>query len=261
MASPLPPLPSPTADIVRERNRASFPVRELTYLLDGGAAVTERKVPWRDGPAGATRRRANPARSWDCAGALSRTKERIRRLVAQEPVFDYTQRPFLARTDRFAAGVAMVKRMMELKREHNLSADEFDDLREAVGEIHPCATPPLTRSASRSPRGSPPCRNVLLRRSLQDAHPRVRLHAGAADAGDRRAAGQVPAARGEPGPAGRVRTNRAGPRTCSGRAGAFRRGPAHSCPRPPRRPCAAYAGLQRARPANDGDVHSGGRRL
>jgi len=48
MASPLPPLPSPTADITRERNRTSFPVRELTHLLDGGATVTERKVHSRD---------------------------------------------------------------------------------------------------------------------------------------------------------------------------------------------------------------------
>jgi len=77
-----------------------------------------------------------------CCNALPRTQERIRRLVAQEPVFDYTQRPFLARTDRFAAGVTMVKRMMELKLEHNLSVDEFDDLREAVGEIHPYARRP-----------------------------------------------------------------------------------------------------------------------
>jgi len=55
----------------------------------------------------------------------------------------------------------------------------------------------------------------LPRGPVQDAHPRICFHAGAADAGDRRAAGQVPAARREPGAAGRVRPNGAGPRTYS----------------------------------------------
>ena len=37
-------LPSPVEDLARERAKASFAVRPLTHLLDGGAAVTERKV-------------------------------------------------------------------------------------------------------------------------------------------------------------------------------------------------------------------------
>ena len=62
-------------------------------------------------------------------------------MVAQEPVFDYTQRPFQSRPDRFAAAVNVAKRMMELKRQHKLSEDEFDDMRDSVGEILPCVSP------------------------------------------------------------------------------------------------------------------------
>jgi acyl-CoA oxidase len=101
----------PVADLARERARASFPVRALTHLLDGGAAATERK-------------------------------ERIYRLVEREPAFDGTQRPFQSRSDRFAAAVAAAKRVQELKRAHRLTEAEVDDLREAVGEILPCVLRP-----------------------------------------------------------------------------------------------------------------------
>ena len=59
--------------------------------------------------------------------------------MAQEPVFDYTMRPFQSRPDRFAAAVNVAKRMMELKRERNLTEDEFDDMRDSVSEILPYA--------------------------------------------------------------------------------------------------------------------------
>ena len=79
-------------------------------------------------------------------------QERVNRIVANDPALDFTKRPFMTRTERFTAAVATAHRMMQLKRELKLSEDEFDDLRESIGEVLPYAARRWPRRARRRQR-------------------------------------------------------------------------------------------------------------
>ena len=87
-----------------ERDVASFPVRELTYLLDGGTAATA-------------------------------TRERLEALIVADPVFkksfeDYS-RP---RPERYRRAMRKQRRLLQIASEEKLAVEELSVLRRAVGD-------------------------------------------------------------------------------------------------------------------------------
>ncbi|KJE89207.1 palmitoyl-CoA oxidase [Capsaspora owczarzaki ATCC 30864] len=97
----------PNADLVRERGAASFPVRDLTYLVYGGQERTEHL-------------------------------ERIANMVASDPVFRKTDRFFLSRTEQYRRSLEKVRHYKELIAKHNLHSElDQQDLRQAIDEDLP----------------------------------------------------------------------------------------------------------------------------
>ena len=91
-------------ELQAERDAASFPVRELTHLLEGGAAATD-------------------------------TRERLEAMIEAEPVFkknylDYS-RP---RTDRYRRAMRKQRRLLQIAIENKIPPNELPVLRAAVGD-------------------------------------------------------------------------------------------------------------------------------
>lgn len=85
-----------------EREQASFPVRELTFLLYGGREKTERQ-------------------------------EELRNIVESDPVFDNLDLPHLTRADRYRRAMQKQRRLVEVAEElkvgiHELRGHVHDDL-------------------------------------------------------------------------------------------------------------------------------------
>jgi len=127
-------------------------------------------------------------------------------IVAAEPLFDYSKKIFMSRSERFYHGVAIAGRLMELKREHGLTLEEHGILRAMVGDGITCV---FIIGALFQKR---------LRYLLQDNHPRLCVYACAADPVERRAAGQVVAAREQLCHLWKLCPDRAGPREQRARA-------------------------------------------
>lgn len=94
-------------DLARERKGASFPVRELTYIIYGGKERTEKL-------------------------------EKLANLVAEDPVFTKIDRYFLSRSDQHKRSLEKVKRYRTLCNELQLKTEEDQhDLRSAIDEDMP----------------------------------------------------------------------------------------------------------------------------
>ncbi|KAI9597306.1 peroxisomal acyl-coenzyme A oxidase 1-like protein [Syncephalis fuscata] len=105
MAS-LTPLEQQPADLANERRQCSFPINELTHVFHNGEATWKRK-------------------QW------------VMSLVEQDPVFDRSDRYFMGRSERFDKGLRRMRRMMELRNEHNLTSTDVNTLRLASDEYVP----------------------------------------------------------------------------------------------------------------------------
>ncbi|RUP48569.1 acyl-CoA dehydrogenase/oxidase [Jimgerdemannia flammicorona] len=93
-------------DLARERANLSFNVKDLTNLLSGGLKVTERR-------------------------------RFLRSLVDNDPVFDVRDRPFISRAQYYVRVLEKIKRLIELKKEHNLDSENYLFLRSSTGEALP----------------------------------------------------------------------------------------------------------------------------
>lgn len=93
-------------DLARERQGASFNVRELTHWLDGGADRTAHK-------------------------------EKIRAIVIADPVFRRTDSAYNDRETAYTRALERVHRVQEIVREKNLNEDDQRLLKQFVGETMP----------------------------------------------------------------------------------------------------------------------------
>ncbi|KAI0633097.1 acyl-CoA oxidase [Trametes polyzona] len=79
------------------------------------------------------------------------TKRRIVTTLSSDPAFDKAQRPFLTRTQTYQRGLAMTKRLFELKAQHDWSAEQTSLAIRAIDEplpfiLHNAAFEPVIRS-------------------------------------------------------------------------------------------------------------------
>jgi len=82
------------SELDQERARASFPTRQLTYFLDGGHEKTEKK-------------------------------ERIRKLVEEDPVFEKKSKYFMNHTESYKKALQKIHRIETRKRELKLEGDDL----------------------------------------------------------------------------------------------------------------------------------------
>lgn len=102
-------VPSPSKLIAKERAQPSFDVVQLTHAYNGSAAITDRR-------------------------------RRLRALARQDAELAKLQKNlyFLPRVERYTRALGSLKRLLELKRQYGLSAEEFAVLRtEAVADAMP----------------------------------------------------------------------------------------------------------------------------
>ena len=90
-------------DLRRERKGASFDVRSMTYLLDGGAEETAKR-------------------------------QRYQKLVADEPVFANNDKYFLSRVQNYERVLHKVVRGIQMCIEHNISPEDAEYLFHFAGE-------------------------------------------------------------------------------------------------------------------------------
>lgn len=90
-------------DLKRERKGASFDVRLMTHLLDGGAEETARR-------------------------------ERFQKLVADEPVFANDDKYFLSRVQNYERVLQKVVRGIQMCIEHNITPEDAEYLFHFIGE-------------------------------------------------------------------------------------------------------------------------------
>lgn len=90
-------------DLKRERKGASFDVRLMTHLLDGGAEATA-------------------------------TRERFQKLVADEPVFANDDKYFLSRVQNYERVLQKVVRGIQMCIEHNITPEDAEYLFHFIGE-------------------------------------------------------------------------------------------------------------------------------
>lgn len=92
--------------LARERQNVSFSVSDLSDLLNGGRAATERR-------------------------------RFLSSLVDNDPVFDVSDRPFVSRAQYYVRVLEKVKRLIELRQEYGLSPEDYAYLKFAVGDSLP----------------------------------------------------------------------------------------------------------------------------
>ncbi|KAG1744608.1 acyl-CoA dehydrogenase/oxidase C-terminal [Suillus paluster] len=91
------------ADMEAARSRTSINVQTVRNHLYGGQKV------------------------WDL-------RERLQKILVQEPLFDKQQRDFLGRTDQYIRAAAIINRINELRRIHNWSAEEYSTATSLLSE-------------------------------------------------------------------------------------------------------------------------------
>lgn len=93
-------------DLAKERASASFPVREMTYWLDGGAERTH-------------------------------NKERVRKLVLDDPVFSKKDLANNDRVQSYTRALEKINRIQQVKQEKGLAEDDLRLFKLYVGDTLP----------------------------------------------------------------------------------------------------------------------------
>ncbi|KAG2065373.1 hypothetical protein BDR04DRAFT_1161557 [Suillus decipiens] len=91
------------ADMKAARSRTSISVQTVRNYLYGGQEV------------------------WD-------RRERLEKILVQEPLFDKQHRDFLGRTDQYIRAAAIINRLDELRRMHSWSQEEYSTASSLISE-------------------------------------------------------------------------------------------------------------------------------